>query len=135
MFADDGAAAPGLGFDESFRREMKKVFPEEALQRIPPDHTIYKSFYLIRGMGGRRVVSPFMEGITSGGRTRVVYSPNGLSATWARDQYGRWLHATEQGGERRRKLALQLGVNIIMYALCSDYKQDRIHLPFLRRKI
>ena len=67
--------------------------------------------------------------------TPVIYSPNGIGSAWARDSYGRWLNPVEPGGERQRRLAIQLGVNIIMYTLCSDYKQDRIHLPFLRQKI
>lgn len=135
LMADDAAAAPRIGFDASFRREMARIFPDDPLQRLPADHTVYKSFYLIRGMGGRRIVSPFLEGVTRRGRTSVIYSPNGISAAWAKDRYGRWLHTMDPGGERQRKVAFQLGVNIIMYALCSDYKQDRIHMPFLRRKI
>jgi hypothetical protein len=135
LFADDGAATPRVGFDASFRREIGRVFLDDQLQRLPADHTVYKSFYLVRGMGGRRVISPFLEGITRRGRTSVIYSPNGISAAWAKDGYGRWLHETLPGGDRQRKIAFQLGVNIIMYALCSDYKQDRIHMPFLRRKI
>lgn len=135
MLADDAAAAPQIGFDASFRREMARIFPDNGLRRLGADHTVYKSFYLIRGMGGRRIVSPFLEGVTARGRTSVIYSPNGISAAWEKGRSGEWLHDTEPGGERQRKLAFQLGVNIIMYALCSDYKQDRIHLPFLRRKI
>ncbi len=135
LFADDYAAVPGFGFDAAFRSAMERAFPGEPLQRLTADHTVFRSFYLVKGMGGRRVVSPFLEGITLGGRTAVVYSPNSLSGAWARDEKGRWQHATEPGGDRQRKLAFHLGVNIIMYALCDDYKQDRIHLPFLRQKI
>jgi hypothetical protein len=86
-------------------------------------------------MGGRRIVSPFLEGINIGKRTPVLYSANGLVGAWARDARGSWIHPAEPGGERQRRLAFHLGVNLIMYALCADYKQDRIHLPFLRQKI
>jgi hypothetical protein len=135
LVADDCAGTPGYGFDAGFRREIGRVFPERALERLPSEHTVFRSFFLIRGMGGMKVVSPFLEGISLGETTPVIYSPNGLGPAWAKDSMGGWVHPSVPGGERQRKLAFQLGINLIMYALCADYKQDRIHLPFLRQKI
>jgi hypothetical protein len=40
LFADDN-----YGMDESFRREMARVFPEKKLIDVPFDHPIYHSFY------------------------------------------------------------------------------------------
>lgn len=135
LLADDCAALPGYGFDLSFREEMERTLPSSTLERLPSDHTVFRSFFMVRGMGGRRVAKPFLEGVSFGGRTPVIYSSNSLSSAWARDSYGRWVHDTTPGGERQRRLAFHLGINIIMYALCDDYKQDRIHIPFLRQKI
>lgn len=135
LVADDCAGTPGYGFDAAFRREIGRVFPEREMERLPSEHTVFRSFFLVRGMGGRKIVSPFLEGISLGETTPVIYSPNGLGAAWAKDSMGRWVHPTVPGGERQRKLAFQLGINLIMYALCSNYKQDRIHVPFLRQKI
>jgi len=86
-------------------------------------------------MGGRRIVSPFLEGVNMGATTPVIYCPNGLGGAWATDADGGWKHALSPGGERQRQLAFQTGINLIMYAMCGDYKKDRIHLPFLRMKI
>lgn len=135
LLADDAAATPGYGFEAAVRREISRVFPGERLERLPAEHTVFKSFFLIRGMGGRQVVNPFLEGITIQGRTAVICSQNDLAGAWVRDALGRWLNPCVPGGERQRRLAFQLGVNIIMYALCADYKQDRIHVPFLRQRI
>ena len=135
LVADDSAATPGYGFDAAFRRELIRVLPAERLERLPADHTVFKSFFLVRTVVGARVVSPFLEGVAVQGRTAVILSPNDLLGAFARDPLGRWIDPCLPGGERQRRLAFHLGVNIVMYALCGDYKQDRIHLPFLRQRI
>lgn len=40
LHADDN-----YGMDSSFRREIKKIFPESPLVEVPFDHRIYQSFY------------------------------------------------------------------------------------------
>lgn len=135
LVADDAAGTPGYGFDAAFRRELARVLPAARLERLPAEHTVYKSFFLVRTVVGARIVSPFLEGVTVQGRTAVIYSANDLLGAFARDPLGRWMDPCAPGGERQRRLAFQLGVNIVMYALCGDYKQDRIHVPFLRQRM
>jgi len=135
LVADDAAATPGYGFSAAIRRELARVLPGGRPERLPSDHTVSKSFFLLRGVGGRTVASPFLEGIAVQGRTAVILCANDLGGAWARDPLGRWVNPCAPGGERQRRLAFQLGVNLVMYALCSDYKQDRIHVPFLRQRI
>ncbi|HEY5998462.1 MAG TPA: DUF4159 domain-containing protein [bacterium] len=134
LLADDAAAIPGYGFDAAVRRELARILPGVPPERLGPDHTVFKSFFLVRTVSGARVVSPFLEGVTIQGRTAVILSPNNLLGAFARDPLGRWVEPCAPGGERQRRLAFHLGVNIVMYALCSDYKQDRIHVPFLRQR-
>lgn len=135
MVVDDAAGTPGYGFDAAFRRELARVLPAARLERLPSEHTVFKSFFLVRTVSGARVVSPFLEGLAIQGRTAVIYSPNDLLGAFARDPLGRWTDPCAPGGDRQRRLAFHLGVNIVMYALCGDYKQDRIHTPFLRQRI
>ena len=135
LVADDAAGTPGYGFDAAFRRELARVAPAARLERLQAEHTVFKSFFLVRTVAGARVVSPFLEGLTIQGRTAVIYSPNDLLGAFARDPLGRWVDPCAPGGDRQRRLAFHLGVNLVMYALCGDYKQDRIHTPFLRQRI
>ena len=44
LYADDD-----YGMDESFRREIKKVFPSEDMRELPFDNPIYKSHFLRSG--------------------------------------------------------------------------------------
>lgn len=134
LFAEDTLGADGFGFDRSFRREMKQILPGYALKRLPPDHSVYQSFYLMGRFGGRQMVKPYLEGITIDTWTPVIYSQNDLSGAWSRDRYGNWVHECVPGGELQRKSALKMGINIIVYCLTSDYKKDVIHHPFIRRR-
>ena len=34
----------------------------------------------------------------------------------------------------QREHAIRLAVNIAMYVLCSNYKDDQVHAPFLMRR-
>lgn len=44
LWADDN-----YGMDASFRREMRRLFPESPLVELPFDHPIYHSFYQLSG--------------------------------------------------------------------------------------
>jgi hypothetical protein len=135
LLADDAMGAKGFGFDRSFRREMNQIFPDQELKRLPPDHSVYRSFYLIETLGGRQKVNPYLEGITLEQWTPVIYSQNDLSGAWARDRFGKWIHPCVPGGEPQRSSAFKAGINIIVYSLASDYKKDLVHHPFIKRRL
>ena len=134
LFAEDTMGARGFGFDRSFSREVEEVFPGHELKRLPPDHSVYRSFYLMDNIGGRQRVNPFLEGITIDNWTPVIYSMNDLSGAWSRDRFGKWINECVPGGEPQRSIAFKAGINIIVYSLTSDYKKDLIHHPFIKRR-
>ena len=134
LLAEDTMGAQGFGFDRAFREEMKRIFPKHELKRLPPDHSVCQSFYLIGSIGGRQRVHPYLEGITIDQWTPVIYSQNDLSGAWARDKFGKWVNECVPGGETQRSSAFKLGINIIVYSLTSDYKKDLVHHPFIKKR-
>jgi hypothetical protein len=135
ILADDSLGQRGYGFDRSFRQEIKHILPNDELTRLPPDHAVYRSFYLLREAAGRLAVRPYLEGITRGNWTPVIYCQNDLAGAWARDRLGRWLYPVIPGGDEQRSRAFMTGINIVIYALTGDYKKDLIHHPFLKKKL
>lgn len=121
------------GFHASARREVLALLPDQPLERLPASHVLFKSFYLCRGNEGRRPTADFVEGVHEDGRLKILYSHNDLLGAWSRDASGRASLAVN-GGERGREMALRFGVNILMYALTHDYKEDQVHVPFLLRR-
>ncbi len=134
LLVDSADGSDGSGFDASVRRELGRLLPSSPLGRIAREHVLYKSFYLLDHQGGRLLVKPWLEGQVVGGRLAVVYSQNDLAGAWSRGQLGDWEFDCTPGGEPQRETAFRLGVNLSMYALCTDYKDDAVHLPFILKR-
>jgi hypothetical protein len=75
-----------------------------------------------------------LEAVMRGERAAVIYSRHDLGGAFERDNVGNFLHAVEPGGEQQREQAIRLGVNLVLYALCLDYKDDQVHAPFIMRR-
>ncbi|MBI5070359.1 MAG: DUF4159 domain-containing protein [Deltaproteobacteria bacterium] len=134
LLVDSADASDGSGFDQSVRRELSVLLPGSPLLRIAREHVLYKSFYLVDHQGGRTLTKPWLEGQVLGGRLAVVYSQNDLGGAWARGPLGDWEYECSPGGEAQRETAMRIGVNAAMYALCTDYKDDSVHLPFIMKR-
>jgi hypothetical protein len=135
LLADDALGQSGYGFDKSLRRELKRVFPDNDFQRIPSSHATLRSYYLLRRVGGVRIANPNLEGLVIGSSTPLIYCHNDLGGAWERDQLGNWTNACTPGGEGQRRDAFHLGINVILYAMTENYKDDLIHVPFIRRRL
>lgn len=136
LLIDDVSGEEYSPFDSQIRDEFKNILPEFPLGRIPSEHVIFKSFYLLNSPSGRKIVKPYIEGITFSDeeRTSVIYSRNDLGGAWSEDEFGKWMYECIPGGEPQRELAFRLGINVIIYALTGNYKKDQIHTPFIKRR-
>jgi hypothetical protein len=134
LLADANDASDGAGFDASFRRELARVLPQSPLAEVPSNHVVFKSFFLIDAAPGRLLNKPYLLGATVGKRAAVLYSQNDLAGAWSRDETGDYEFEVTPGGEAQRELAFRLGINLCMYALCLDYKDDAVHLPLILEK-
>jgi hypothetical protein len=134
LLIDSADADPGGVFDASVRRELRRILPREKLQQIPNEHVVYKSFFLVDYQAGRTIRVPYLEGVPIEKRMAVIYCQNDLAGAWSRDSFGRWEFEVTPGGERQREMAFRLGINLVMYAMCLDYKDDAVHLEFIRKR-
>ena len=51
----------------------------------------------------------------------------------ARDGFGRWEYSVVPGDDEQRELCFRFAVNLVMYALCLDYKTEQAHIDFIMR--
>jgi hypothetical protein len=134
LLVDDASATRGGAFEQSARQLVSRIVPGAQLTRVPRDHVLYKSFYLLDGPAGRLSSTPDLLALELGGRLAVLYSGNDLVGALARDSLGTWEFEVTPGGELQREKCVRLGVNVAMYALCLDYKEDQVHIPFIMKR-
>jgi hypothetical protein len=134
LFIEEAEPRDGSPFDRSVRALLARVLPGERLRFAPGDHVLYKSFYLLSQPPGRVLYKPYLEVIDRDERSIVIYSRNDACGAWCRDGAGNWEHEVTPGGAHQRELAFRFGVNLVMYALCGNYKRDQVHVPFILRR-
>ena len=134
LLIDDSIGKTDFGFDKSVRCEIKRLFPTKPLEKLPTEHTVFKSFYLLNQAYGRIMEKSYLEGVTLENRTVIIYSQNDLGGAWSKNPLGSWEYEVILGGETQRAMAFRLGINIVMYALTGNYKQDQVHLPFILKR-
>jgi hypothetical protein len=137
MFVDDAAPSdaglPGA-FGRSTREQLARVLSDVTPIPIGAENVVFRSFYLLRRAEGRIAGSKTLEAIVRGGSTRVIFSSHDLGGALARGPTGVWEYPVTPGGDGQRERAIRLAVNVSMYALCSNYKDDQVHAPFLMRR-
>lgn len=133
LFVDDAAPEAGA-FGRDARRELLRVLPEAAVIKLPEKHVVYHSFYLLSRPVGRVEGPDHLDAISLGGTAQVLFSSHDVLGALARERDGVPAFRVEPGGDRQRELATRLAVNIAMYVLCSNYKDDQVHAPMLMKR-
>lgn len=129
-----GEGAAFAAFDRGLRAQLRRAFPRQTLKPIPMDHVLFRTFYRVTSVAGRRATHGEVEGLTLEDRLALVYSRNDLTGAWSRDGFGNWEFEAVPGGPAQRESAIRLGVNIVMVALLLDYKDEQAHVEYLLKK-
>lgn len=135
LFVDDATGVETSAFDASVRRDLRRVLPGTKIGTVGRDHAIYRSFFLMRTVAGRVAVRPYLEGMWQGDITPVIYSRNDLLGACARAPGGGFAEEVIPGGERQRREARKLGINLVLFALTSNYKKDAVHVDTLLQRM
>lgn len=110
---------------------------------VHEDHVLTRSFYLLKGFPGRYANRPlWIESTAAGeksgrrgdGVSRIFVGDADYMAAWAIDDRGRPLYSVD-GGDSQREQALRFGVNLVIYVLTGNYKEDQVHIPALLERL
>ncbi|MEO1226855.1 MAG: DUF4159 domain-containing protein, partial [Pseudomonadota bacterium] len=110
-----------------------------AIEPVPVDHVLTKTFYLLQDFPGRFDGSPlWVEALerdpnapprpayNADGVSSIMITSNDLTGAWATDDAGNPLYPVVPGGELQREMAIRVGINIVMYTLTGNYKADQV---------
>lgn len=112
LYADDD-----YGMDESFRREMKKVFPDQEMKELPFDHPIYSCHY--KFPGGLPKVHEH-DGKPAQGFGYFINGKLCVYYTYETNISDGWNDPDVHGDPpEKREESFKMGTNIIVYALSN----------------
>jgi hypothetical protein len=149
---DGDVAATGTTAEARALQRLAAPLDIPPLERVPEDHVLTRTFYLIQDFPGRHLGGALWveaappdaeqaEGMPfrnlNDGVTPVLIGGNDWAAAWAVDDIGLPLLPVGRGyaGERQREIAVRFGINLVMYVLTGNYKSDQVHVPALLERL
>ncbi|HXP13193.1 MAG TPA: DUF4159 domain-containing protein [Stellaceae bacterium] len=137
---DGGSSTPiSASQAEQQLKRLSSGIEVPPLIRVPPDHVLTKSFYLMEEFPGRWAGGPLWveptQGEVNDGVASVIVGGNEWAGAWAVDAKSRPAYAVVPGGEEQREMAYRFGVNLVMYALTGNYKTDQVHVPAILERL
>ena len=119
-----------------------------ALEPVPDDHVLTKSFFIMPDFPGRYGGSPLWVEATAptnaaqdrpvrtgDGVSPIMITANDFAGAWAVDEQGNPMLPTVPNDPMQRIYAIRGGVNIVMYMLTGNYKSDQVHVPALLERL
>lgn len=101
------------------------------IMRIPDDHVLGRSFYLLNDYPGQyKSGTLWIEQQSAAGRdgvSSVIIGSNDWASAWA--------NASQNGINNKYEMSLRFGVNLVMYALTGNYKADQVHIPHILKRL
>jgi hypothetical protein len=135
----DGMTATQNMFDGSVNatrlRDLLEPLTIPALEPLPANHVLMRSFYILKFTPGRlqdgglwveTKSTPGRDGVSS-----IIIGSYDWAGAWSEvqpDEYGDTINPQQEQ-------AFRFGVNVLMYALTGNYKEDQVHVQNILKKI
>ncbi len=135
-----GAIGAGTSFDGL--DSVLAGLDRPPLAPVTDDHVLARSFYLLDGFPGRYSGRRLWIEATGGekkerrgdGVSRLFVGDADYLAAWAIDERRQPLFSVD-GGDQAREMARRFGINLVIYVLTGNYKEDQVHLPALLERL
>ena len=105
-------------FTRGFTELIAELFPESKLERVPPDHPIWTTFYAVPPNE-----FPKLMYLSRGCRSVMILSPEPLAGYWEESKY---MAPTAQKQVNRGEQAFRLAGNIVAYATGMEPPAQRL---------
>ncbi len=109
------AGCSSAEWDQSFRQEVRRVFPDNKLVKIRMDHPIFHTVFDVQAIQLKKGGATQLEGLEIEGKIVLVYSPEGLNDTGNAGRDGSRQCCCCGGNEIKN--SQEINVDIFTYAL------------------
>ena len=141
LVIDTADATPGVAPAQRLQSILQGL-NAPPLRPAPDDHVLTRSFYLIDAFPGRLGSQPLWiestavstEAQRGDGVSRLFIGSVDWAGAWAVDDDYEPMFPMS-GDENQREMAYRFGVNLVMYVLTGNYKEDQVHLPALLERL
>lgn len=128
-----GQAHPGL-------TRITQSLDMPNIMRIPSNHVLTKSFYLLQTFPGRWAsgnvwVDQNRHADRHDGVSSIIIGSNDWSAGWATHANGDSRVSLSNEIPRQQEMAIRFGINLTMYSLSGNYKGDQVHTAELVKRL
>ncbi len=104
--------------------------------KLPDDHVLTRSFYLLKSAPGLYQNNGLWIATTDNskndGVTPLIIGGNDWATAWAKNEHGVPLTTLPQ---EQREHSYRFGINLILYALTGNYKDDQMHIPLILERL
>ncbi len=125
----DQSASEGAG-NTAALRALSGGLDIPPLALLPKGHVLTKSFYLLKDFPARYDEGAVWVEENSGsgrdGVSSVIVGTHGWAADWA---------AAETNRSENGEMAMRFGVNLVMYSLTGNYKDDQVHINAILQRL
>lgn len=142
LFSSNADDLQALNYQNNASNRLQTLFnyiDVPPMEKLPKNHVLGRTFYLLSSFpglyknGGLWIARQNKS--VNDGVTPLVIGSNDWMSAWARHDNGSPVLEIPYGGERQRELSYRFGVNLILYALTGNYKEDQIHIPFILERL
>ena len=135
QFASPSGEIKGATIGVKKLRELTAGLNIPELTEVKRGSILTKAFYLLSDFPGvyaggnlwtEKEPNPNNDSVTS-----VLIGGNEWAAAWSQSRDDRLRYTVTPGGENQREYAYRFGVNMIMMALCGNYKSDQVFVPYI----
>jgi hypothetical protein len=120
-------------------KTILKALDLPILIKVPENHVIRRSFYLLSELPGRYSGGDVWVEATAknskDGVSSVIIGGNDWASAWAKDSSYKPLYSVIPGGEKQREFSYRFGINLVMYAMTGNYKADQVHIKSILNRL
>ncbi len=122
------------GFSDNRDSWLSRLAGLGEFRPIDAEFVLFKTFYLLDTLYSENGPLTKTEGLFYGKRLSLIYLRSPLLRSLETDFTGGFVNPVAGDQRRTREMIIRSLINIVMYSLCLNYKDDAVHIPYILKR-